>query len=721
MIDAVQVGAPNVTINRNDHVLVVQPDGRVKRGSDGGFYARDTRFVSSYELTIGGKRPQLLNACTVRFFSARHVMTNPRLAMPELELEPGSLALTLARTIQQGVHEDYDVVNHARKPVRFELGITMEFDFADMFDVRAIGRQRDRKQSVRSSSWSDDKRQLVATYTNGPFSRELHVVCERSDSQPVWRDGQIVFEVELAPKQAWHTCVLWLPVTQPGVVGTTLDCHRMEMEDETEPPLGGHVSLATENGSVQLAWDRAVMDMESLRLVDPNHPDDVVPAAGTPWFLTLFGRDSLVTSMQAILGSPELARGTLARLSALQATRDDPERDMEPGKILHEIRYGEIAELGILPFQPYYGTHDATSLFIILLAHVYEWTADRDLLVRYLPAAEAAMAWIDRYGDRDGDGFQEYATRSTKGFYNQGWKDAHDAIPDEHGARAGLPLALCELQGYAYDAKLRLGQMYEALGREEDAARLRGEAYRLFEHFNEAFWWESEGTYYLGLDGDKQPIRTVASNPGHCLMSGIVPRERARRVAYRLLGDDMWSGWGIRTLSANHPAYNPFSYHTGTVWPHDNATIASGFTRYGLRSETARIALGLFEAANAFAANRLPELFSGLPRTHDDFPVQYLGANVPQAWAASAIFRLVTIMCGIHARRELGRSRIYLDPALPDWLPALTLRQIHAGTGLLSARFAPNEVEVLHNTTGFEVIAGPPPARSSQVEEALAS
>ena len=207
------------------------------------------------------------------------------------------------------------------------------------------------------------------------------------------------------------------------------------------------------------------------------------------------------------------------------------------------------------------------------------------------------MTWIDRYGDRDSDGFQEYATRSSKGFYNQGWKDAHDAIPDEHGNRAGLPLALCELQGYAYDAKLRLGQIYEALGREEDAARLRAEAYRLFERFNDAFWWESEGTYYLGLDGDKQPIRTVASNPGHCLMSGIVPRERARRVAYRLLADDMWSGWGIRTLSAQHPAYNPFSYHTGTVWPHDNATIASGLTRYGLRTESARIALGLFEAA----------------------------------------------------------------------------------------------------------------------------
>ena len=293
-----------------------------------------------------------------------------------------------------------------------------------------------------------------------------------------------------------------------------------------------------------------------------------------------------------------------------------------------------------------------------------------------------------------------------------------DEVQRLHVHHRAIP---CELQGYAYDAKLRLAQIYEVLDRDEDAARLRAEAHRLFERFNDTFWWDSEGTYYLGLDGEKRPIRTVASNPGHCLMSGIVPRERARRVAYRLLAEDMWSGWGIRTLSADHPAYNPFSYHTGTIWPHDNATIASGFARYGLRTEAARVALGLFDAATAFAANRLPELFSGLPRTYDDFPVQYLGANVPQAWAASSIFRLVTMMCGIHARRESGRSRIYLNPALPDWLPELTLRQIRAGTGLLSVSFAPNETEVLHNTTGYEVVFGPPAARSSQVEEALAS
>src|SRR5947207_1349702 len=304
------------------------------RGSACGSYARDPRFVSSYELTLAGKRPQLLNACTVRFYSARYVMTNPRIASPDLELEPASLALTLSRTIQEGVHEDYDLVNHARETVRLELAMAMEFDFADMFDVRAIGRQRDRRRASRSISWSDDERQLVATYTFGPFSRELRIVCERSDSQPLWKEGRIVFQLELAPKQRWHTCLRWLPITQPGVVGTTLDCHALERSPEAEQVRSGHVSLATENGSVQLAWDRAVMDMESLHLVDPDHPDDVVPAAGTPWFLTLFGRDSLVTSMQAMIGSPELARGTLARLSALQATGADPERAVEPGKIL---------------------------------------------------------------------------------------------------------------------------------------------------------------------------------------------------------------------------------------------------------------------------------------------------------------------------------------------------------------------------------------------------
>ncbi len=470
------------------------------------------------------------------------------------------------------------------------------------------------------------------------------------------------------------------------------------------------VRLETPNHTVKRAWEQAQLDMEALQLEDPAFEQGVfIPAAGVPWFVTLFGRDSLVVSMQGISGYPELAAGALRRLSELQATGDDPERDMEPGKIPHEIRHGELAQLRILPFQPYYGTHDATTLFVIVVSYLYQWLGDPVVLTRYLPNAEAALRWIDHSGDRDGDGFQEYATRSSHGYYNQGWKDAGDAIPQADGSLAPLPLALCELQGYVYDAKVRMADIYQVLGQHKKSARLRAEAKTLFDRFNETFWWESEGTYYLGLDGSKRPIETVASNAGHCLASGIVPPERASRVVERLMAPDMWSGWGIRTLSSDHPAYNPFSYHTGTVWPHDNALIAGGFRRFGHDAEAALIARGLFEASERFQANRLPELFAGLPRDNGSFPVQYLGANVPQAWAAGSIFRLIAVLCGIHATTDLTGSRLYVDPALPDWLPELTIRNLRAGDGAAELHFHDSAVDVLSNTTGFEIIHGKAP------------
>ena len=447
-------------------------------------------------------------------------------------------------------------------------------------------------------------------------------------------------------------------------------------------------------------------DLEALRLEDTAVERGVIiPAAGVPWFVTLFGRDSLIVSIQTISGHPEFAIGALRRLGQLQATQDDPERDMEPGKIPHEVRHGELTRLGILPFTPYYGTHDATSLYVIALSHLHHWLGNLDIVREFLPKAEAAMAWIDRHGDLDDDGFQEYRTRSSHGYYNQGWKDAGDAIQHANGTLAPLPIGVCELQGYAYDAKVRLAELYDQLDRQKDARRLRAQAKRLYERFNETFWWEEEGTYYLGLDGAKQPIRSVASNPGHLLYSGIVPPERAERVVKRLMHpDDMWSGWGIRTLSSDHVAYNPFSYHTGTVWPHDNAIAAVGFHRYGFDAEAAQVARAMFEAAERFQANRLPELFAGLPRQESTFPVQYLGANVPQAWAAGCILQLVSMMAGIEARSGADGSTLHVDPKLPDWLPELTISNLRAGRGAASLRITNKAVEVLANTTGFEVV-----------------
>ncbi len=710
---AIPVGPSAVTINRDDRVVVCQPDGRIEAGREEGFFARDTRFVSGYDVRINGRPPLLLNSSPIQFFSSRFEYTNEALLDDTGVIERHTIAMHLDRTIAGGVHEDYDIVNYAKRPVRLTIEIRIESDFADIFDVKS--RELVRRGTV-NTRWLRSRGELRTTYVNRDFRRELIVEVERSDSPPQFANGCLVFVATIPPKAVWHTCLKWLPVTGSGRRPSTLRCNATADALSATGPKLPRVGIETSNRIVRRAWDQAVLDMEALRLEDPTFERGVyVAAAGVPWFMTLFGRDSLIVSMMGISGYPEFAEGALRRLSQLQATDDDPERDMEPGKIPHEIRHGELAQLGILPFTPYYGTHDATSLFIIVLSYLQDWVGDLASVRRFLPNAQAAMAWIDRSGDRDGDGFQEYGTRSSHGYYNQGWKDAGDAIPAADGSLAPLPLALCELQGYAYDAKRRMSTLCDLLGDGEQAARLNAEADRLYERFNDAFWWEAEGTYYLGLDGHKRPIKTVASNAGHLLQSSIVPPDRAARVVARLMADDMWSGWGIRTLSSDHVAYNPFSYHTGTVWPHDNAIIAGGFRRYGFDAQAAQVARGMFDAAERFVGNRLPELFAGLRRGPGTFPVQYLEANVPQAWAASAVFRLVAVLCGIHATTDLAGSRLYVNPALPDWLPDLTISNLRAGRGALSLRFADGHFDVLSNTSGFAVVAGPPPGRQGSV------
>jgi glycogen debranching enzyme len=705
----VQVGPTSITINRDDRFLVCQPDGRILGGVDDGFFTRDTRFISGYDLFINGQRPVLLNSAPIQFFSSRFEFTNDPLLDDVGRVPRHVLAIRVDRTVSGGIHEDIDIVNYARRPIRLTIEIAIESDFADIFDVRANSLVRRGQLNTR---WFRSRRELRSEYVNRDFRRELILTVDKADSVPQYANGRLVFVATIAPRGTWHTCTKWLPITSSDAHRrpTTLPCNMVEVPDAGNGPRLPEVTIETPNATVRRSWDQAVRDMEALRLEDPTFERGVyIPAAGVPWYVTLFGRDTLTVSMQAISGYPEFASGALRRLGAMQATADDPERDMEPGKIPHEIRHGELAQLGILPYTPYYGTHDATSLYLIVLSYLFQWLGDDAVLRRYLPNAEAALHWVDKYGDRDHDGFQEYKTRSSHGYYNQGWKDAGDAIPEEDGTLAPLPIAVCELQGYVYDAKLRMAGIYDILGRASDARRLRRQAFELYERFNDRFWWEEEGTYYLGLNGKKEPIRSVASNAGHLLQSGIVPAERAGRLVRRLMAEDMWSGWGVRTLSSQHVAYNPFSYHTGTVWPHDNAMIAGGFRRYGFDAEAAQIARAIFDAAERLVAYRVPELFAGLPRHEASFPVQYLGANVPQAWAAGSIFRFIAILAGIHTMSDRDGSRIYVNPALPAWLPTLTIRNLRAGRGSLDLALATGSVDVLSNTTGFEVIHAPAP------------
>jgi glycogen debranching enzyme len=711
------VGPSTITINHNNRFVIAQPDASISPEDDVGFFAADTRFVSRYELSINGRRPTLLNAATIEHFSVRHEFVSPEIPLgtgalgaAATVLPARAIGLTLERTIADGVHEDYDFVSFASQPARLVIEVAIASDFADIFDVRW---KQILQRGELQSTWDPDGAELRTRYRNGSFERELIVEVENADTAPQFANGRLVFVATLEPQARWHTCVHWLPVLGSKRPTRVLDCHAVTADQaKLDTKVLAPVALEAPGSVVPAIWRQAVADMESLRMEEFALDRSVfVPAAGIPWYMTLFGRDSLVVAMESISGYPEFAEGALDRLAAFQATDTNAEQDKEPGKVPHELRFGEIAELGLLPFAPYYGTHDATSLFIIVLSYAYEWSADRRLLERYRAAADAALGWLLESGDRDGDGFQEYGTRSTRGLFNQGWKDSGVAIQHADGTIPSLPIALCEFQGYAYDALLRLAAIRELLGDPEGGADLRGRAARLYDRFNDAFWWESEGTYYLGLDGEKKPIQSVASNAGHCLASGIVPADRAHRVVDRLMADDMFSGWGIRTLSSDHPSYNPHSYHLGSVWPHDNATIAGGFRRYGRFQEAQRVAEGIFAAAERFESYRVPELFAGLPRSPGSFPVQYLGANVPQAWAAAAVFRFVAILCGIHASGSEGR--IHVDPQLPDWLPEVTIRNLRAGRGAADVRMSRDRTEVLSNTTGFEFVEGAPSRRSA--------
>jgi glycogen debranching enzyme len=456
---------------------------------------------------------------------------------------------------------------------------------------------------------------------------------------------------------------------------------------------------------------QATEDMGALRIYDLDVSDEAwVPAAGVPWFVTLFGRDSLIVSLQNMFVYPEFARGALQRLAEYQATEWDDWRDAQPGKILHEVRYGELAHFHLIPFTPYYGTADATILYLLVLSEIYHWTGDIRLLQEYRKVAQECLHWIDSIGDLDGDGFQEYKTFSPAGYENMGWKDSGDAVVYADGSQVRQPKALCELQGYVYDAKVRMAEVFQALGEGPQAKMLQQDAEALKRQFNQAFWMEKEGCFAFGLDAEKRQITSIVSNAGHCLWSGIAEQEKAERTVRRLLQEDMWSGWGIRTLSSNNPAFNPYSYHLGSVWPHDNGIIAAGFKRYGLVNEANQVIRGIFDAARRFEAYRLPEVFAGLTRERKeaDFPALYPGgANIPQAWASGCIFQMLQTILGLRA--DAPHKRLYVNPTLPDWLPNIELQQLHIGSSSMTLYFwregKRTRWEVLDSTTdGAEAI-----------------
>ena len=683
----ITVGPEQLVIHQGHSILLTDRDGQVPWPTDRGLYFLDTRMVSAWHVFANGEEWDLLSAAPIAHFAERIFLTNRRIATEDGEIPARCLSFELGRTIGGGLHEDFDITNHGGKRVRFNLEVALRCDFADLFEVKSGDIVR-RGHIV--TDWSPGRAQLRTVYRNRDFHREVVIRARKTTHPPVYANGRLSFDVDLAPGASWHACLLYefrdgrktfaAPRACVDGHGETAPARKVEAwRDEV-------LKVETSNEEVYRFYRQAVEDIASLRLpANESSPSQFITAAGVPWFVALFGRDTLIASLQTTMAYPKFARAALSALGEWQAKERDDERDAEPGKIMHELRLGELAHFKLIPHTPYYGTADATPLYLILLHHAWLCLGDDDLLEQHIETAEGCLAWIDDYGDRDGDGFQEYQTRSKHGYENQGWKDAGEAIVYPDGSLVKGPKALCELQGYVYDAWLRMAQVFEALGKPERAKALTEKAQALYRRFNEAFWDDESGFYALALDGDKRKVLSVASNPGHLLWSGIVPPERAQSVVSRLMAPDMWSGWGIRTLSSEHPAYNPMSYQNGSVWPHDNGLIALGFRRYGFHAEAARVARDISGAVSFFVLHQAPELYAGVTRSPTNFPVQYLGANAPQAWAAGSAFHLLQAMLGFQP--DAPADRLYFDPALPDWLPDVTLIDMHALGGRFDIRF----------------------------------
>ena len=527
----VQVGPPQISIHQGQTVLITEENGQINWPSDKGLYFFDTRVVSSWTIYANGEPWELLNGGAISYYASRIYLTNRSLRTEAGTIPQRTLGLTISRWISGGMHEDLDITNDSQKAVKFQLEMALRCDFADIFEVKSGNIVR---RGRITTDWSEPQQHLRTTYRNGDFSRAVTISLARSPAKAVYANGRLSFEVSLAPGGSWHCCLLYALTDGDKHFASPTDCFgpspKSEPAETMADWLQNVVKIHTSNEEFYRLFRQALEDMAALRLpIEGTDHMVFLPAAGLPWFIAPFGRDSLIVSLQNTLIYPEFAHATLQILGSLQAKEVDNYRDAEPGKIHHEMRYGELAHFKLIPHTPYYGTADATSLYLITLHAAWRATGDRAILERHLETAEGCLSWIDNYGDRDGDGFQEYQTRSPVGYENMSWKDSGDCVVYPDGSLVKGPKALCELQGYVYDAWIRMAEVFDALGKPDRAQTLRAKASALFDRFNKSFWDEELGFYAYALDGDKKKVLTVASNAGHCLWSGIVPPERAKR------------------------------------------------------------------------------------------------------------------------------------------------------------------------------------------------
>jgi glycogen debranching enzyme len=709
---ALRPAGNDIHLHANRLVLSTGLDGFIRPGGEQGLYDHEARVLSElrYRIDDTDVRAAGASAVTSRHFVGYYLAYPPGRANAPDDRGSGllipdtqqTLELIVRRTFASApgsdsarpaptdwIEERLTLCNYSDASSAFRLHVHLAADFLGLPEVR-FGPQG---LGTVERRWESATKSLIFEWRahTGADHREIRVAVDASDSPPASTELGLSFPVELAPGHTWSAQISLRP-------SLLTDVERLQFREpsSTAGPPGDPPGSTTQfdvpdqqarSVLVVRALERAREDLEDLRLADLDQgPHAWTMAAGVPLYSALFGRDTLTASWQAAMITPDMMRGTLQVLAALQGRRHDDWRDEAPGRFIHEAHTGPLEVLGVNPRARYYGSVTTSGFFPVVLAQYWHWTGDEELVRALVPHALDGLRWLDEEGDRDGDGFVEYLTRSSDGVKHQGWKDSGDAIVYPDGSAVEPPIATCEEQAFVYTAKLLMVELLWRLGDRPRARRLLREARRLRRRFEEAFWMPSEGFLAMALDAEKRQVASIGSNAGHCLAAGLVRRDRVQTVADRLFAPDLFSGWGIRTLSSTHPAFNPHSYHRGTVWPVEQGSFALGLARYGLHDHLDRLAAAVFDATAIFEHGRLPELFSGHSRDDEHpFPALYPQANAPQAWSASTLFLIVQSLLGLYPYAP--SNLLFVDPRLPEWLPALAIRDLQVGDATISLEF----------------------------------
>jgi glycogen debranching enzyme len=731
-------------LKENEIYLVSDDNGDIaSHNSEGhGLYWRDTRFLSLYELRLAGTKPSLLSSIGEHNFMNNFQFANAAfVARDDVDIAARTISIRRNRFIQDGLYERIGFFNYNPFQVELRVTILVGSDFRDMFEVRGyttlavhgtieppasdeagvqlryVGLDGVRR---RTDIFFQPRPSEVSLPNIDPLAQEHARVLPgisghgdpRQEYTLVPPSALAHFDLALPPKAHRSITVHIVPAIEAGRPETpdgklSLDDKFVLIRDSYRQWDSECTEIETDHEILNSVIRRARRD---LRLLSDRLPEGYLPSAGIPWFSVPFGRDSLITSLQTMILQPSIAYGSLRFLAAHQGQKVDEWRDEEPGKILHEVRLGEAATLGQVPQTPYYGSVDSTPLFLVAFGELLQWTDDLELMRGLKDNVEAALAWIDRFGDQDGDGYVEYASRSPRGIRNQGWKDSWDAVAYPDGRFVEPPIALSEVQGYVYDARQRMASYFRRIGETERAREQQDRAADLKRRFKSDFRLAEQNYYAIALGPDKLQVPVVSSNPGQCLWSGLLDGDEGRMTARRLLQEDMSCGWGVRTLSSQEPMFNPMSYHNGSVWPHDNALIAAGLKRLQLDVEASRLIAEVLEAAMRFPNYRLPELYCGFARDRRYFsmPAQYPVSCSPQAWAAGAVFSMIQTLLGLRA--DAAQGRLSLRPKLPDWLSRVCVRRLRVGNRLVEFEVVREEkrtpVEIF-DSGGLEIVVEP--------------